>query len=112
MPEYESANTREMVEYIHQLFPVIDEEDKWLRDELLDLLQETTYFYGGNLKFDQAHSLKKWKKQYNNRRLVCHKKLIEKGIESPFQEMYNRDTKHNPDKKKRGKKKKGGRRRI
>ena len=114
MPANESANTIRIVEYIHQLFPVIDEEDKWLRDELLDLLQETKYFQAANVREGSfvLTSPSAWRKQYNDRHRVCHNILIQRGLQSPFEQMFSRKTKYNPDKKKGGKKKKGGRRRI
>ncbi len=98
-------------EYIYNLFPVKNEEDQWLRDELLDLEYEVMMYSGYHLRGQIGMGARAFRKRRNDRLRICHNLLIEKGIESPFDDLFN-ETKYNPDKKKKGKKKKGGRRRI
>ena len=104
------ANER-LVEYIYNLFPINNEEDQWLRNELLEIEHETWIYSGYHLRGQVGMGARALRKKRNDRVRICHNMLIEKGIESPFNDLFN-GTKHNPDKKKGGKKKKGGRRRI
>ncbi len=105
----------ELLEFVDKMSEHFDEDEQWIREELMDIsgLNSVNYWQGVKPRGTEYITQKAVRKHDRERILVLHNIFIEKGLESPFVSYSGLSkTKHNPDKKKGGKKKKGGRRRI
>ena len=100
------------MEFINEI-PINNEEDQWLHDEFLQICQEQMLFIGYQKQpGGGGMGVAALKKHMKDRLRIVHNALLDRGIRSPLENIFNHKTKHNPDKKRGGKKKKGGRRRT